>query len=68
MKAELIEGNLIRVTDKELTLQIAGPPAGEEIYPHEGLNIDEDWIKRFLGTAVRCTVIDGVVKAVRLFR
>ncbi len=67
MEAKFIEGNIIKITDKKLTLQTAGSPPGEETYPHEGLNIDEEWIKRFLGTAVRCTLINGVIKVIRPF-
>lgn len=63
MKAELIRGKLIAVDGEKLTLE--EPDSSQRKFPSEGLNVDEAWIKTYLGSWQDWTVIDGVVKELR---
>lgn len=63
MKAELIRGKLLAVDDEKLTLE--EPDGSQRKFPHEGLNIDEAWIRTYLGSWQDWTVIDGVIKELK---
>jgi hypothetical protein len=62
MEAEIYKG--VRVKDEYLMLQ--SPDGDETSFPSEGLDIDEAWIVVHLGAWLECTVIDKVIRAVRL--
>lgn len=67
MKAELIWGTLMRVDGENVAIHTtAHTPEGETlVFPSEGLGINEEWVKSWLGHInARFTVIDGVVKNV----
>lgn len=64
MKAEIIRGKLITVNEERLTIASADIPEGE-VYPSEGLVIDEKWAKIWLGEWADWVIIDGIIKEVR---
>lgn len=66
MKAEIIRGNLIAVDGEELTIGSSDYPEGKN-YESEGLNIDEEWVKTWLGGWADWVIIGGVIKSVRGF-
>lgn len=63
MKAELIRGKVIAVDEKKLTLE--EPDGAQSKLPYEGLNIDEAWIRTYLGSWQDWVVIDRVIKEMR---
>lgn len=67
MKAEMIWGTLLAVDGENLTIDTTThTPEGETlVFPSEGLGINEEWVKSWLGCrGTRFTIIDGMVKEV----
>ena len=69
-----VTGKLIDIDEEHLTLEpgyIAvgcWHPTTDEpvIYPHTGLDVKANWVKRFLGTKVRCQLVDSVIRSISL--
>lgn len=71
MGKEYVTSRLIEVDQEYLTLEPGFTAkgwwvvTGETVkYPHAGINIKANWVKRFLGTKVRCRVFDNVIRSI----
>lgn len=60
---ETVTGILTKVDEEHLIIEwdIDTEPVA---YPHKGLDIKAGWVNRFLGTKVRCQLIDGVIRSI----
>jgi len=63
MKGAIIRGKLIAVDEEKLTLE--EPDGSESEFPCEGLNVDDVWMRTYLGSWQDWVVIDGVIKELR---
>lgn len=66
-----VTGKLIDIDEEHLTLEPGYIAVGcwfptdePVIYPHEGLDVKANWVKRFLSTKVRCQLVDGVTRSI----
>lgn len=66
-----VTGKLIDINEECLALEPGYTAVGcwvptDEpiIYPHVGLDVKANWVKRFLGTKVRCRLVDGTIRSI----
>lgn len=67
-----VTGKLIDIDEEHLTLEpgyISGgcwvPTDEPIIYPHAGLDLKaSNWVKRFLGTKVKCRLVGGAIRGI----
>ena len=66
MKAELVYGKWIKVSEGKITLEVKANFDYETIeYPYD-MDLDEEWTREHLGDHVELVLIDGKVKNIRI--